>query len=294
MALAVLAALGVVYALLVTLARPAGDHPFFTTWQGRRRPAIIAHQGGSGLWPGNTIYAFERAAALGVDVLEMDLQGTADNRLVVIHDPTVDRTTDGTGAVAALTLAQLKKLDAGYRWTPDGGRTFPFRGQGINIPAVEEVLDKFPGSRFNIELKRADPPLIASFCEMLRARGLTGRVLVASFRAPTLDEFRRRCPEVATSASANEAIRFLALDKTFLGETSSPAFHALQVPEYWGGVQVLTPGFIRTARGRRLEVHAWTINDEDTMRRLIDLGVDGIITDYPDRLLKIANQLPRP
>jgi len=259
-----------------------------------RRPLVIAHRGGAGLWPENTIYAFEHASELGVDVLELDVRATADGQLVVIHDERVERTTDGAGAVSALALAELKRLDAGFRWTPDGGRTFPLRGRGLSVPTLAEVFERFPQARFNIEPKQQTPSVVAPLCRLLRERAMTNSVIVASFRAAVLDEFRAACPEVATSASTAEATRFLALYKTGLGDSYSPPMSALQVPEYAGGVQVLTGGFVAAAHRRGLEVHAWTINDAGDMRRLLGLGVDGIITDYPDRLLELLGRRPTP
>lgn len=277
-------------AVLLLRAQPAADRAFFKVGAGQasRRPLIIAHQGGAGLWPGNTMYAFERAAALGVDVLEMDVQSTADGELVLIHDRTVDRLTDGRGAVNSLTLRELRALDAGYRWTPDGGRTFPFRGQGLRIPTLKEVFAAFPGALFNIELKGVDHVLIDDFCRELQAHGLADRALVASFQGSAIAEFRRQCPDMATSASFGETARFLALQKVFLAGGFSPDAQALQVPPRWGGLTVLSEDFIAAAHQRNLQVHAWTINDPAEMRRLIRAGVDGLITDFPDRLLAVA------
>lgn len=273
-------------ALLVIFARPAEERPFFKA-AAAARPLVIAHQGGDGLWPGNTMYAFEHARALGVDVLEMDVQSTIDRELIVMHDRTVDRTTDGRGAINSLTLRDIKKLDAGYRWTPDGGRTYPFRAKGIAVPTLKEVLAAFPDTRFNIEIKQIPSSLIQSFCRELRTTGLTDKTLIASFRGTAIAEFRRECPEVATSASFGETLRFLTLQKIFLANGFSPAAQAFQAPPRWSGLGVLNKSFIDAAHGRGMQVHAWTINDPQEMRRLIGDGVDGIITDYPDRLLSV-------
>jgi glycerophosphoryl diester phosphodiesterase len=276
------------YVVLALLARPAADHAFFAQFD--RSPLVMAHRGGKGLWPENTLYAFERARDLGADVLEMDLHGTADGVLVVIHDSTVDRTTDGTGPVQDFTLAALKALDAGYRWSPDDGGTFPYRGQGITVPTVEEVFAAFPAMPMNIEIKDLDPPLIAQFCSLIREHGMADRVLVASFDVEAMATFRRECPEVATSTSENEVITLFALGKVFLEAMYSPKAGAVQVPEYRSGLHVITPRFVAAAHGRNLQVHAWTINDPGDMQRFADLGIDGIITDYPDRLLEVLRR----
>jgi glycerophosphoryl diester phosphodiesterase len=264
------------------------EHKYFQNDAGR--PLAIAHRGGGGLWPENTLYAFERASALGVDVIETDVHATADGELVVLHDEAVERTTDGTGQVGSLTLAQLKRLDAAYRFTPDGGRSFPLRGQGITVPTLREVFEALPRMRFNIEPKQAAHPLATPLCRLIREQGMAERVLVASFNGTTLGEFRRECPEVATSAATGEVASFLGLQRAGLAASYSPSMQALQVPEHAGALQVLTRDFVEAAHGRNLRVHVWTINDKDAMRRLIDAGVDGIMTDYPDRLLEVLGR----
>ncbi|HZI18705.1 MAG TPA: glycerophosphodiester phosphodiesterase [Pyrinomonadaceae bacterium] len=270
---------------------PVASHPFFAAEGARTQ--VIAHRGGSGLRPENTLAAFEHALALGSDIIELDVRATADGELVVMHDATVARTTDGAGAVSALTLAEIKRLDAGYRFTADGGRSFPFRGRGVAVPTLEEVLTSFPEARMVIEPKDEAGGAAAKLCEALRGRGAGGRVIVGSFRESNLEEFRRACPEVATSASTTEALRFLAAQKAGVAESLSPRVQALQVPVYFGGMRVLTRDFVERARGLNLKVHAWTVNDPEEMRRLVEAGVDGIMTDYPDRLLELTERRPQ-
>lgn len=285
------ALLGISYRQMFTTTQSARDSDKPTE---QRRALVMAHRGGAGLWPENTMYAFSRAVEMGVDVLEMDLHSTSDGALVIIHDDTLERTTNGTGRVNSLTLAQLKALDAGYRWSPDGGGTFPYRGQGITVPTLQEVFSAFPGMRFNIDIKQGQPALADSFCRMIRDHGTQSRVMVASFRPEALDEFRRDCPEVATSASAADVLAFMALKVEPPGAASRvPLPQALQVPEYAGGRQVVTREFVEAAHQRHIEVHVWTINDEAVMRRMLDLGVDGIITDYPDRLLALLKRVSK-
>lgn len=281
-------ALIAVYVILSLLARPVDEHPFFAQFE--QRPLVMAHRGGRGLWPENTLYAFEQAAAMGVDVLEMDLHSTADEVLVVMHDDTVDRTTDGSGPIQSLTLAEIKALDAGYRWSADEGQTFPYRGQGITVPTLEEVFAAFPDMALNIEIKQAEPSLVEPFCQLMREHGLGERVLVASFHQETVEAFRQACPKVATSSGEGEVIALFALSKLFLEATYGPAAQAVQVPEYRSGLHVLTPRFVDAAHSRGLEVHAWTINETPDMQRLVALGVDGVITDYPDRLMEVLGR----
>jgi glycerophosphoryl diester phosphodiesterase len=251
---------------------------------------VIAHRGGAGLWPENTLHAFERAAALGVDVLETDVRATKDGELVVFHDEGVERTTDGAGRVGSLTLAELKRLDAAYRFSPDGGRGFPLRGAGVTVPTLREVFEALPHMRFNIEPKQAAPAASASLCRLIREHDMAERVLVASFSATVVEEFRRECPEVATAAASGEVASFLTLHNAGLAHSYSPVMQALQVPERAGALTVLTRGFVESAHGRNLRVHAWTVNAEGEMRRLVEMGVDGIMTDYPDRLLKVLGR----
>ena len=282
-------ALGALYGSLARkTGEPAREHQFFAAPGGR--PLVIAHRGGAGLWPENTLHAFEGAAALGADVIELDVRRAADGALVVMHDATVERTTDGRGRVDGLTLAELRRLDAAHRWSADGGKTFPLRGRGVGVPTLQEVFERLPRARFNIEPKDESGAAAESLCEAIRAHGASERVVVGSFRQSVIDEFRRACPGVATSAGPAEASKFLALYQAGLAPSYSPAMQALQLPEYVAGARVLTRGFVEAAHGRNLEVHAWTINDAADMRRLLDAGVDGIMTDYPDRLLALLGR----
>src|SRR5512139_2954475 len=136
---------------LLTLAMP--DAPESAYYRDMQRPLLIAHQGGDGIRPGDTMVAFEHAVQIGADVLEMDAHMTRDGKIVLMHDERVDRTTDGTGLIEDLTLAELKQLDAAYQWSNDDGRTFPYRGQGIQVPTLRELFEKFPEMRYVIVIK---------------------------------------------------------------------------------------------------------------------------------------------
>lgn len=251
---------------------------------------VFAHRGGGGLYPENTLGAFEYSARMGVDVLELDVHSTADGALVVHHDRTVDRTTDGKGKISEMTLAEIKKLDAGFPFTSDGGATFPFRGQGIQVPTLEEIFAALPEMTFNVEPKQADPSITKPLCDMIRARKMIDRVIVGSFRQTAIDEFRQFCPEVATSATPSEVTDFLARSKTGISESYTPPFQALQVPQNLGRLAVVDKNFVENAHRKNIKVHVWTINKTEDMQRLIALGVDGIMTDYPDRLLELLGR----
>jgi glycerophosphoryl diester phosphodiesterase len=273
---------------MMAFAQSATDVPF--TEKIRRRPLVMAHRGGAGLWPENTMYGFERAVDLGVDVLETEVHSTADNFLVLMHDSTVDRTTNGSGPIRTFTLEELKTLDAGYNWSSDGGQTFPFRGSGITVPTLEELFTVLPNVRINIDIKQEKPSLVASLCKTIRTFDMVDKVMVASFSSRVLKAFRRRCPEVTTSAGTGEVAMFFVMNLVFLGAVYRPACQAFQVPEYSSGLRVLTKRFVKTAHGRNLAVHAWTINETTDMQRLLALGVDGVITDYPDRLITLLRE----
>ncbi len=259
----------------------------------KARPLVFAHRGGGGLYPENTLGAFEYSAKMGADVLELDVHSTADGALVVMHDGSVDRTTDGKGKISEMTLAEAKKLDAGYLFTKDNGATFPFRGQKTTIPTLQEVFDALPTMTFNIEPKQTTPSITKPLCEMIRARKMTEKVIVGSFRQTALDEFRATCPEVATSATPSEVSEFLAMYKTGIAASYAPPFQALQVPVNAGFVNVVSQGFIEAAHRQNLQVHVWTINETAEMQKLIEMNVDGIMTDYPDRLLNLLNRSPK-
>ncbi len=273
---------------MTTFAQSAGTKPFAEETQ--HRPLVMAHRGGAGLWPENTMHSFERAVDLGVDVLETEIHSTADNILVLMHDSTVDRTTNGSGPISAFTLEELKTLDAGYNWSADCGQTFPFRGSGITVPTLEEVFTALPTVRINIDIKQEKPSLVASLCETIRTFDMVDRVMVASFSAKVLKAFRRVCPEVATSAGTGEVALFYVMNLVFLGRVYRSPFQAFQIPEYSSGLRVLTKKFVKTAHGLNLAVHVWTVNETTDMQRLLDLGVDGIVTDYPDRLISLLRE----
>lgn len=291
--LGVIAILAGIYVYLaMQTGKPAEIRAIFRKNESSR-PLVFAHRGGGGLYPENTLEAFKYSAEMGVDVLELDVHSTADGALVVMHDADVARTTNGFGKVKEMTLAELKKLDAGYQFTEDGGKTFPFRGKGIRIPTLQEIFDSFPEKTFNVEPKQSEPSITKPLCEMIRARQMTDKTIVGSFRQQAIDEFRQICTEVATAATPAEVRDFLALYKIGLGETYRPPMQVLQIPERIGALEIVSEDFIKTARKLNLQVHVWTINETEDMQRLIEMRVDGIMTDYPDKLLKVVGKLPK-
>jgi glycerophosphoryl diester phosphodiesterase len=274
------------YAYLRRRSRPVLDHPFLNL----RKPLVIAHRGGQGLWPPNTCYAFERARELGVDVLEMDIHMTADGAIVARHDGTVDATTDGLGAIKDLGLERIKSLDAGYTWSADGGRSYPFRGRGITIPTLDEVLEAFPDIRLNIDIKPSEAEVVPVFAKLLRDYDRLDDVLVASFHDSQLRRYRRLNPQSATAAGVIETGIFYGLTGIRLAEIFQPAAEAFQPPEVDRRRRVVTEKFVKNAHRHNMEVHVWTVNEIGDMQRLLNWGVDGIITDFPDRMLKLLRR----
>jgi glycerophosphoryl diester phosphodiesterase len=270
-------------------AQPAPPHAFFAGLA--HRPLVIAHADdtGNGIWPGNTMTYLEGAAALGVDILEVDAHMTRDGALVLMHDDTVDRTTDGKGRIRDLTLAEVRALEVAHHWTQDGS-SYPYRGQGLRVPTLEEAFVRFPRYPMVIEIKQPSPSMVAPLCSMIRAHGKQETVLVASFSDDAMAGFRSACPEVATSASPDEIKRFAALDTVWLAGTVSPGYQAFQVPITYGPITVVTPAFVAGAHQRGVQVHVWTVNEPDVMQRLLDLGVDGILTDRPDILMALVGR----
>lgn len=289
------------FALLFVLGL-VGLYAYIATSRGKRaeefsvfakkvsRPLVIAHRGGAGIAPENTLEAFRRSYDLGVDVLELDIRATSDGKLIVIHDRKVDRTTEGSGNVSEMIFDEIRKLDAGFRWTRDGGKTFPFRGKGIRVPTLREVFDAFPDAKINIEAKHETPSPVKHLCNLIREFDRADKSAVASLSDMVLKDFRSNCKGVATSASLSESRSFLTMYRIGLSKNYSANMQALQIPKYIGGVGIVTREFVQAARERNLQLHVWTVNKKEEMKRLIDIGVDGIMTDYPDDLLELVRE----
>ena len=216
------------------------------------------------------------------DVLEMDVRRTADGKVVVIHDATVDRTCDGGGAVRDLPWSEVRALDAGYRFRALAGG-HAFRGRGVRIPLLDEVLETFPATRMNVEAKT--PGVAPLLVETIRRHGARGRVLMAAeLEGARPSRHGYRGPH---GASRRQIRLFHLLHRLPFGFSYTPRADALQVPDAWRGRRVVTPRFIREAHRRNIPVHVWTIDDPEDMRRLLSWGVDGIQSDRLDRLARV-------
>jgi glycerophosphoryl diester phosphodiesterase len=261
--------------------RPRPGHPYMAG-----APLFFAHRGGGALAPENTLEAFALAVDhWSADVLELDVRLTSDRELVVIHDDTVDRTTDGTGAVRELPLHRLQELDAGTRFQDLEGR-FSFRGTGVRIPLFRQVLERFPHTRLNVDAK--DPEAAPLLIRMIREWGAQKRVLLAS--AEEEGRADRLGYDGPVSASRRQVRLFYLSHRLPGGGPYTPRTDALQIPYRWEGRQVTTPRLIQEAHRRNLPVHVWTINDVETMERLLEWGVDGIQTDRLDLLAQVLHQ----
>lgn len=246
---------------------------------------VIGHRGDSAHFPENTAPSFDRAVSLGVDAIEFDLRVTRDGVVVVNHDPTVDRTTDGTGAVAAMTLAELRALDAGARFTVDG-KSFPFRGQGISILTFEELLARYPAIPLLIEVKVATA--VAGALELIERNGATDRVLIDSTALEAVAPFRGT--RVLTGASMRDVVRLLPRAMLARPPAKLP-YSALCIPPWYQGIRVPVLRLARVARAVGTATHVWTINDPEVAAALWQAGVNGIITDDPGVMLTMRSKL---
>jgi glycerophosphoryl diester phosphodiesterase len=226
------------------------------------------------LAPENTLVAFEKGLSTGADGIEFDVRLSRDGIAVLMHDPTLERTTNATGPVDQRTAAELAALDAGHRFEREGA--FPFRGRGIGIPALGDVLDRYRDTALIIELKSADPRLARAVVDEIHAAGAIGRVTVGSFQKGALDAVRALDPAIRTGADMDD------VRNSVEGVAAQPAFETFQVPEVYAGMRIVTPAFIDRAHAAGVSVTVWTVNHEEDMRRLLGWGVDGLITDRPD------------
>ena len=250
----------------------------------------IAHRGGGGIAPENTLWAFSNALRVGADVLELDFHRSKDNVLVVIHDESVDRTTDGSGLVKEMDLRQIRSLNAGYRFEKNG--EFPFRPLGIKIPTLEEVFLAFPEEKMVIEIKPTDEEKLKSvrlICDLLKKHNRLTHTLVASFSNKVINHLIENCLGVLTISALGDSLTFLILDKINLTSFYPPKHLSFEIPPsiLGGKVKIYTDSLLRETVKRNMSLHVWTINDEEEMRYFLKEGVHGILTDYPDRLTEV-------
>jgi glycerophosphoryl diester phosphodiesterase len=250
-------------------------------------PLVFAHRGGARLAPENTMAAIDNGMRLGADGFEIDVQLSADGIPIVIHDRTLDRTTDRTGPVQSLTAAELAAVDAGFHCKIDGG--YPFRGQGIGVPALDAVLAKHH-TRVIIEMKGGEPDLARAVGTAIRRAGAVDRICVGSFHQQSMDTIRREYPEIVTSASQEEARWMLHRSWVRWAWVRPRPYFAFQVPEYAGRMRVVSRNFVRHVHREGHAIQVWVVNERADMERLLDWGVDGIISDIPDLAVATRDQ----
>lgn len=256
-------------------------------------PRVVAHRGDSAHFPENTLEAFLSAYRMGVDVIETDVHLSRDGFLVIWHDETLDRNTNGTGRIEDHTLEELKSYDAGYTFTTDGGATFPFRGKGVELCTLEEALKACPAQRFNVDLKTKGEPIVDAFIAVLEENQAKRRVLGASFHLENLKLLRKKEPRITTSISTVEVVNYLFMHKT---RTLPKRLHKsrqiiFQVPPRQGPIVVITPSFVQAMHERNAIIQVWTINDKAEMERLFKMGVDSVMTDRPALAMEVVKEL---
>ena len=280
------------------------SHAHGTRWL-ERRVLAYAHQGGAWEGPSSTLHAIAAGLAAGATAVELDVHATVDGHLVVCHDATVDRTTESTGAIAELTLAQVRELDNAYWWAPGADvspgldpSAYPFRGRApedrrFGVALLEEVLEEFPGVILNLDIKQTAPavePYEEKLAALLHRFGRREDLIVASFSDLATEAFAACAPEIPTGAGTLAVAEFFRAVRA--GEEPPPMRHvALQVPVSFGDIRIVDEQFVAAAHRHGLAVHVWTIEEEAEMEELCGLGVDGIITDRPSALAGVLQQL---
>ena len=256
-------------------------HPFFEV----SRPTVIGHRGAAGTHPENTLAAFEGALAQGAQILESDIQSSADGVPVLLHDPRVDRVTERTGRAAELGWAELATLDAGHRFV-DARGAFPYRDQGHHIPSLEQAFEHFPDARFNLEIKCPEPSTLRATIELVERYGRADRTLLTAGE----DEIMRGLRSATSSLSDGPALgaslgEIVAAISSALGDGPMPdGVMALQIPADFGGRPLVTRALVEHAKASEVAVHVWTINELPEIEAMLGLGVDGIVTDLPGQM----------
>jgi glycerophosphoryl diester phosphodiesterase len=258
------------------------------------KPRILGHRGAAGVAPENTLISFQRAFEDGALFVEFDVRGSKDGEVVIIHDATLQRTTNGRGRVSQLTVKELKAFDAGYWFTPDEGISYPYRGQKIQIPTLEELFSAFPAVKAIVEIKQARPPIVKNVIETVLRCGREDRILLATEKDEIMREVRKALQEngltIATGFSYGEVAAFVRWVAGGKQGNYAPPGQALQIPCEYRGVTLVSGETVRAAQGLGVEMFVWTVNDVEEMDRLLGLGVDGIITDYPARLRRLVSK----
>ena len=253
------------------------------------RPLVIPHAGGDGLFPEDTLYAYEHSIALGGDVIDADVQVTADGVPIAFHDATLQPVTNGTGNVEDTTYADMANLDAGWNFAKGGEH--PFRGMGIRIPTIRSILEEFPHKLVTLDLKDLRTAAVAPLCTLLRTLRRMNDVYIGVDTNEQVTMFRQRCPEVRTSGTDadRKALRAARAthDATFVTKqlVSQPEFVASD------GTRRITSDYLAFSHSKNIAVLTWTVDDPVDMTNLIRLGIDGIYTRRPDVMVKLLKAM---
>jgi len=242
---------------------------------------IIGHRGAAAYAPENTMASFHLALEQGADALEFDVRVTRDGEAVVLHDPTLERTTDAVGPIRLHTLKELDQVDAGFRFTPDAGRDYPWRGKGVRIPRLRQVIEDLPAVPLLIEVK--EPGAQDAIARVLRETGAAARAVLAGSDWRSLQAFR--APPFHLGASRRDIARLY-----FRWGEPDPACRCFAVPDRFKFFPVPTRRFVRAAHRRSATVHVWTVDDPALARRLWANGANGMVTNRPDVILKARQE----
>lgn len=267
------------------LAQSPAEKLFFS-----KQILLGAHRGGADQWPENTLYCFQEAVKAHPEVLlETDARLTSDGAVVLLHDKKVDRTTNGAGEITGMTLTNAKALDAGYRFSTDNGATFPYRGKGLVIPTLKEVLEALPEAHMLVELK-GEPALADAAIAVIRDAKAVNRVLLASFVPSTMDRARELAPAMAYCYDMKNGTSLLMALRGPKWTDYAPQADVLSIDEGMISKYNLTPEEIKKVqdKGVRFQVH--TINDPQRMREFVAQGVDSILTDNPSALARVISE----
>jgi glycerophosphoryl diester phosphodiesterase len=253
-------------------------------------PRLYGHRGSSAHHPENTLPAFRAALKAGMPYLELDVWATRDGHIVIHHDENTLRLCGVNRRICDCTLAEVKELDAGYTFSSDDDVSFPYRGEGITIPTLDELFQACPDALFNVEIKQGTPPVEPLVLAAIRRANKEDAVLLAAEKDAVMQRLRPLCGEIPTSLSYGELVTFFG----WLGEGCPSGYRppgaALQIPESFGLKTLVSPPMLEAAHSLGLEVHVWTVNESADMERLLDWGVDGIMSDWPEVLAEAGRK----
>jgi len=261
------------------MVRPYLNHP---------APWLVANRGGGLLAPENTFPAFDLAVALGADAVETDIHLTRDGVVVVFHDDETERITGAVGTIEDRTLAEVQGLDAAHGFSLDGGQTFPWRGRGVRVPTLAETLARYPGLRFSVDAKSQDAALAQALVRVVQRAGAVDRVCLGSFFDEQAERIGTLLPQVARFLPEHAATCHVLAAKSGQPANACPAGYDLaSLPHRMGPMTVVDRAVIEHFHSLGIPVHVWDVDEEQDMRDLLALGVDGLITDRPDLASKV-------